>query len=117
MTTLGYYLNCDDAFCVDHKPATIYAEIVSGPDGAADSPTHCTVCEVLIPHLLTSEGLEYVRDAYCSAAARMLRRDPVSGGRAPIVRAWVLQYLPSQAHIVADWPTRDQWSPQARSEA
>jgi hypothetical protein len=122
MTVLGYYVTCDDAICKRCWDAqgglagwpgfenwTSPIPIPPGPLGQGDTPTHCRTCEALIPHRLTSDGLEYVREAYREAAAALMSNR--GGGRPCIVRAWVLQYLPSQAHIVRDWPTRDQYSP------
>jgi hypothetical protein len=121
MATLGYYITCDDAVCKACYQATGgLAEwrarggfetwerpipIRSGTEGEADSPTHCWRCEALIPHKLTSDGLEYVCEAYREAAAGR-------GGRRCIVRAWVLEYLGPAAQVfVIDWPRADRWSP------
>jgi hypothetical protein len=130
-TILGYYTTCDDALCKGCYKATgglaqwraaggfegwpSPLSIKSGAEGEADTPTHCERCEALIPHRLTSEGLEYVREAYRNEAAALMGNR--GGGRPCIVRAWVLEYLPSQAHIVRDWPTRDQWSPTPKENA
>jgi hypothetical protein len=119
-TILGYYIDCDSALCapcaalvdLDRTWAGFEdweapLEILSGAEGEADTPTHCSRCEALIPHRLTMDGLEYVREAYREAAAGR-------GGRRCIVRAWVLKYLhPTSRTIVADWPERDEWSPGA----
>lgn len=121
MEPIGYYLTCDDAVCAEH--VTVIADgydvgtyFISGEQWAgfedwpdplpifwsdeADTPTHCVECEALIPHRLTDYGMEYVREAL-----------EMPGGRRCIERAWVLEYLPSQAHIVRDWPTHDAYSP------
>ena len=110
---IGYYLNADDAVCAEHyepenwegfegwdEPLAIFEH------DEADSPTHCTVCEDVIEHSLTSEGYDYVREALDRAVA--------GDGRRCIVRAWVETYLADdEAAIsaVADWPERDDYSP------
>lgn len=54
-------------------------------DSESDAPTHCALCESLIPHALTPDGIEYVREA-----VRSLRD---GDGRAETVRQWRDRYL------------------------
>jgi hypothetical protein len=70
MKPIGFYLNCDEAICLDHivDLAEVYGPIFS--DSEADSPTHCTQCEALIPHALTNEGHRYVREALAENTGR-----------------------------------------------
>lgn len=85
---IGAYVTCDDAECADCHDPDAWAgfedwvepiHIFAGTE--ADAPTHCTVCEALIPHALTEEGLAYV--------AEMLADD---GGRPEIEAQWVEEY-------------------------
>lgn len=69
MQPIGFYVTCDDAECVDcHDP-----DAWPGFEGwdepiaifsltEADAPTHCSKCEAVIPHALTSDGVAYVQD-------------------------------------------------------
>lgn len=59
MTLIGY-LSGDTAYCLDcfSGDPTLVTPIMRSTE--ADTPTHCTDCEVLIPHALTSDGLLYV---------------------------------------------------------
>jgi hypothetical protein len=113
MTVLGYYVDCDTAHCADcvdlegwegfedwDEPLAISAWDES------DTPTHCAICESLIPHGLTSDGLAYVAEHFDRAVA-------VDGGRRCIVRAWVETYAedPEARATVEGWPTSDDYSP------
>jgi hypothetical protein len=101
METLGWYVTCDDAVGVECAPAGFAdgdyrawlgfkgwgspIEITDGAESEADSPTHCHVCEALIPHRLTREG--------CADVAERLREHlDGNGGRAEIQRAWFDAY-------------------------
>lgn len=97
----GYYLNCDDAVCIEHAPEGFAdgdyskwagfrgwetpAVILDSEE--SDSPTHCSVekCEALIPHELTSAGYEYVAEHVTSFLLS-------EGGRREILLAWWDQY-------------------------
>jgi hypothetical protein len=54
----------------------------------ADAPSHCAVCEALIPHDLTPDGIEYVREAVREAA-----ENPGDTWRAMITGQWRDRYL------------------------
>lgn len=49
--------------------------------GESDTPTHCAVCEALIPHRLTREGYAYVAEALA-----------LGSGRPDILAAWRAAY-------------------------
>lgn len=127
MSTVGYYITCDDAICDECAPAGFADGDYSFWDGfedwdepiaissgdELDAPTHCVDCEALIAHQLTSVGYEYVADA--------IERGVRDGdGRHCIHRAWWEQY---GAEIDDDrvrdivtamaekWPERDEYSP------
>lgn len=120
MTTLGYYITCDDALCARCAEAVDLDSTWEGFESweeplpiehwdEADTPTHCKRCEALIPHQLTDDGIEYVREAYRETCADLMAG---RSARPCIVRAWVLEYLPPTSHFIAkEWPTRDQYSP------
>lgn len=92
---IGYYVGEDmfGPYCPNCYAATMT------PDGEpresdtpifacgheADTPSHCGLCEALIPHDLTPDGVEYVRDA--------VRRLQAGEGREEIVRQWQDYYL------------------------
>lgn len=125
MTTLGYYLTCDDAVCTRCYDETGGLETWLADGGfedwpdpleitssdESDTPTHCGICEALIPHQLTNYGMDYVREALADA----VKADNHFGRRA-IVRAWVEEYLPEHADQVAAWPTTDAYSPELAKE-
>lgn len=88
MSVIGYYLNCDDAVCMDHfnedewegfesweSPLAIFS------DEESDTPTHCVECGALIPHALTTDGYAYVREA--------MDENLSEGRRSPVVHRWV----------------------------
>lgn len=54
-------------------------------DSEADTPTHCALCAALIPHALTPDGIEYVREAVAALEA--------GDGRREIVGQWRDRYL------------------------
>jgi hypothetical protein len=108
---IGFYVDCDAAECAYcHEPESWKGfESWTEPlaifaDSEADTPTHCAVCEELIPHALTPDGYAYVRESLIEA-----QRD--SRGRQCIVRQWVEEYLDEESEAVADWPERDAYSP------
>lgn len=131
LSLLGYYVNCDDALCLDcfHEQYgdDAFAAWRDGggfegweePVGilkgdSADTPTHCCDCECLIPHPLTDEGIDYVAEGL----GRILR-NPTDGRRC-VLRAWVNEYLQPDdlssvlQEVVNDWPERDELSPGGR---
>ncbi len=82
---VGCYPDCDDAFCPEHCPDTDacedeHAAIFAGTE--YDTPTHCATCEELLPHELTPDGYQYVRDAIESG-----------DGRPEILEVWKAEYL------------------------
>lgn len=91
--TLGFYLNCDDAVCVNDAPAGFTEDDYSkwaGFEGwktpavifdheESDSPTHCKTCEKLIPHGLTSDGYAYVAEKLSSDLAYNAGRPEIYG--------------------------------------
>lgn len=81
MRPVGYYVDCDTAYCEDCVPGDVEDHDPIWSWSESDTPTHCAKCESLIPHTLTSDGLEYVAEHY--------RDDPES----PIVAQWVAEYL------------------------
>jgi hypothetical protein len=101
METLGWYVTCDDAVCVECAPAGFAdgdyrawlrfpgwagpIEITDGGGSESDTPTHCHVCEALIPHRLTPDGYAYVGE-------RLRDHLADGGGRAEIQRAWFDAY-------------------------
>ena len=98
---IGYYVSPDmlGPFCPD-----CYARVIN-PDGGereldvpifaigheADTPSHCELCEALIPHDLTPDGIEYVREAVQACID-----DAPGAGRRGIVEQWRRQYLPGR---------------------
>ena len=91
MNVLGFYPVIDgqiveDAICID----CVRSNQIDVPqewepifhDMEADTPTHCSMCEALIPHTLTTDGMEYVREAI------------LSGGRPEILAQWIMEYIP-----------------------
>ena len=127
MSVLGYYITCDDALCpecfgeaygffghldseqerwdgqVQNWKAAGGFESWDEPiaifrDEESDTPTHCKECGELIPHALTSEGYEYVREHIIDAlfeldGARVLGEDDVTHPDAfAVVRSWWEQY-------------------------
>lgn len=95
---IGYYVGPDmfGPFCPD-----CYVKVIN-PDGGereldtpifaigheADTPSHCSVCDALIPHELTPDGIEYVREAVRDAA-----ENPDDTWRAGIAGQWRDYYL------------------------
>lgn len=109
---IGYYTDCDTAVCEVHfdrsewegfedwdEPLAIFASDES------DTPTHCAVCEDLIPHALTPEGYAYVEE--------YLEHASTHDGRRAIVRQWVEEYLEDEEALerVKDWPLEDEFTP------
>lgn len=79
----------------------------------ADTPTHCSKCEALIPHALTSDGYAYVGHALVEHA-----KDGF--GRAPILKQWVEEYLDGVEetdlraflyYSALGWPDTDEYTP------
>lgn len=69
MSLIGLYVTCDDAVCPEHDPGDAWpgfegweSPLAIFKDTESDSPTHCHVCEMLIPHALTADGYAYVAD-------------------------------------------------------
>ena len=87
MSVLGYYVNCDDALCLDcfqehygdddngrdDSPGFVKWRTGGGfeswsepavifSDGESDTPTHCVECHELIAHALTPDGYKYVEE-------------------------------------------------------
>lgn len=88
MEPIGFYVTCDDAECFAchdpdawpgfegwDEPIAIFAH------READAPTHCRLCEAVIPHALTDEGLTYVAETIASGE-----------GRPEILAMWVEAY-------------------------
>lgn len=115
---IGYYIASQgeltgDAICDRH--VTEEEERDGEPithDMEADTPTHCLVCEDLIPHALTSDGFEYVGEYMANAFA--------GDGRPTIIRQWVIEYgadVPDAyfrdavRNVVEDWPLSDALTP------
>jgi hypothetical protein len=136
VSALGYHVTCDDSLCRDCFKERYGDDELGRPDSPgfeawrndggfeswdepvailrddeADTPTHCRECEGLIPHRLTSDGIDYVAEGL----GRVLR-DPGDGRRC-IVRAWVDEYLEPDdlssvlQEVVNGWPERDELSP------
>ncbi len=58
-----------DHFCVDCLPDDYPEETTWSMDNEeVDTPCHCSVCGVPLIHLLTSEGIHYVRQAIAEGA-------------------------------------------------
>lgn len=91
---IGYYINCDDALCGDcyhdvyglepQRAVAAWrrlarfedwdAPIAITPDDESDTPTLCSECSELIPHALTYDGYEYVREAILSRPGVILEQ-------------------------------------------
>ncbi len=99
MRILGWYVGEDmyGPYC----PACYEGMGLAGGDGRsdadcpifsigheADAPSHCAECDALIPHDLTPDGVEYVREAVREAA-----QNPGDGWRAKITEQWREEYL------------------------
>ena len=93
---IGYYVapNMLGPFCPHCYEELGYADQDTGEERdvpifacghEADTPSHCAQCEALIPHDLTPDGLEYVREAVEGLT--------VGQGSADIVRQWQEFYL------------------------
>lgn len=92
MMTEGWYISdgvttSDDAFCIRHEPPLEAGQelVPINYDDESDTPTHCSVCEALISHALTGDGLEYVWEG----VTELLIHDT---GRACIVSQWWEEY-------------------------
>ena len=70
---------CDSLTCCGWRRED--AEPIWEASGASDTPTHCVVCEALIPHPLTREGYAYVAEALL-----------IGSGRPEILEAWRREY-------------------------
>lgn len=106
MYTLGYYIDCDNAICIDCyakaygvsiSDAELGTDYGSWPgfegweeplvifeDRESDSPTHCCECGVLIEHDLTDEGYRSVAEALGSCFQE--------GKQNPVVKQWIDYY-------------------------
>lgn len=120
MSVLGYYVNCDDALCVDcfTRAYGSFSHLETEQerwDGQAqnwradggfeewdeplallsdeeqDTPTHCCECHELMPHALTSHGYEYVREHIVEALEQGEVQHPDS---LRVVRSWWEEYGP-----------------------
>ena len=59
-------------------------------DEESDTPTHCVECHELIPHALTSQGYEYVREHIIN---KLLDGDPIQHPDGlKVVRSWWERY-------------------------
>lgn len=125
MNPIGYTATADgSAYCSACVRSIGGGMVPIFANDEADTPTHCTRCEALIPHALTAEGYDYVADAIGEHL-----RDPETNGRACIVAAWFRQYRDGfdrhglAVRILDLWadaqPSTDRFTPNAalRNEA
>jgi hypothetical protein len=97
MATLGFYINCDDAECIDcfERTGGIAAwngfesweeplPITDGYGSRADTPTHCHVCGRVIEHDLTPDGYAYVGETVLDGFRE--------GKQNPVTVQWIDEY-------------------------
>ena len=105
MTVLGCYIDCDNALCLEcYRHERVMGRLDNLQEGfplaidsttEVDTPTHCAICERLIPHQLTEDGMTYVRE-HCENGT----------GRPEILAAWRDAYAPtSDLGPIRYWPT------------
>lgn len=89
MNPIGY-LSGEGAYCPDCFSASLALVTAITRDTTTDTPTHCVQCEVLIPHALTEDGLQYVANAIDSHIRSKL--DGHRAGRVCILATWWEEY-------------------------
>jgi hypothetical protein len=101
--TLGYYVTCDDALCVEccrdlpevnDAPNHDYpwwsgfesweSPLAISESDESDSPTHCDKCGIVIEHDLTDDGYHMVFEAVLQGF--------VEGKQNPVVIQWLEAY-------------------------
>jgi hypothetical protein len=127
---IGYWLTCDDAVCTACAPSGFAEDdfsewpgfeswdepLIITAEDESDSPTHCSVCESLIEHRLTSDGYAYVAQAMAEHLSEMDSHPDDRTGRACILKAWWNAYGDDSDNSgldvdVSSWPDHDEYSP------